>query len=203
MKKTYFMRCYPLAYGLCLSWIVVLASFILFTMVPIHEQTNPSEGCIFPFLPQLFQWLNILLKYSVRLMPFLLLGLLLPEIIRRKQTDTLRNLSKALWGTIIFRRFIRQIPPNTPTNETSEKHWVPNKTTVSCFNRAVGKSVLDITQTHLQLWIKMPREIQAQQLLHDQEAQIRTHIASYYPEYVLSPFVREKRNLWLMGTKHE
>ncbi|HFE9851217.1 TPA: hypothetical protein ACGBG5_001502 [Enterococcus faecalis] len=47
---------------------------------------------------------------------------------------------------------------------------------------------MDITQTHLQLWIKIPREIQAQQLLHDQEAQIRTHIASYYPEYVLSPF---------------
>ncbi|WP_438722648.1 hypothetical protein [Enterococcus sp. DIV1420a] len=123
--------------------------------------------------------------------------------MRRRKTDTGRNLIKALLGTVIFRRFIRQIPTTVPTNESSEKQWLPDKTTVSCFNRAVGKSVLDITQTHLQLWIKMPREIQAQQLLHEQENHIKAHIASYYPEYVLSPFVREKRNLWLMGTKHE
>lgn len=72
MKKTYFIRCYPLAYGLCLSWIVVLTSFILFNLLPIHEQMNPSEWVIFPFLPQLFQWLNILLEYGVGLIPLLL-----------------------------------------------------------------------------------------------------------------------------------
>ncbi|MFZ2609088.1 MAG: hypothetical protein WBP78_03630 [Lactococcus raffinolactis] len=132
----------------------------------------------------------------------LLVILLLKEVITRIKKDSLVNLGKSLLGTFRFRLFLKQSQQHSKRTELSEQRQTENKVLTN-FNRAVGKSVLDVSNQQLILFIKVPRQAQAQKILKAHEEQIKEHISSLYPEYLISTFERRKFNLWLIGTKRK
>jgi len=140
------------------------------------------------------QWVSIVTS-------ILLLALLLVEIIKRLKNDSLLNLGKSYLGTLRFRRFLKQSQQLPKTNSQLDEQFQSENKTVTRFNLAVRKSVLDLTQDQLTLFVKVPKEAQAQKILKEHEEQIKEHVASFYSDYIISTFERKKLTLWLIGTK--
>lgn len=135
------------------------------------------------------------------LLPTLLVVLIFQEIIKRIFNDSLINLGKSFVGTLQFRRFLKQ-HQKIPMSDTDRQSQSENLS-ISRFNRSVNKCVLDLTYKELNLFIKVPREAQSQKILKEYEEQIKEHISSLYPEYIISTFERNKLSLWLIGTKRK
>ena len=106
-----------------------------------------------------------------------------------------------LLGTLRFRRFLKQSQQLPKTNNQLDEQFQTENKSVTRFNLAVRKSVLDLTQDQLTLFIKVPKEAQAQKILKEHEEQIKEHVASFYSDYIISTFERKKFTLWLIGTK--
>ena len=138
---------------------------------------------------------QILEKIAIGL--FILLGLiLLKEIIHRVRYDSLINLPKSMSGTLKIRRFLI----HHEIIKKDEEHPQINQT-VEKYNKAVNHVVIDVWNSQLVLYLKLPKEYQAQKMLKEMEAEIKEEIASAYPDYLISTFEREKNSLWLKGTR--
>lgn len=138
--------------------------------------------------------------YWICLALFLILLLIvLRECIARLKYDSLFNLAKSIIATYQFRAFLLQHEKNTNQNPINQKQ--SKDIVLVHFNKTIKKSVLDLTNKSLTLYIQIPKEVQAQKLLKEHENEIREHISSLYPKYILSNFERQKYNLWLKGTR--
>lgn len=180
-----------------LVWLLVL----LFNYLqPVGVEESESVPFFSP-LSYLFERLFTVLEGASILLPILLFGLLLREIIHRLLTDSLLNFWKAMIGIIRFRRFLTQ-SQKLPISELDGQTQSENKV-IARFNKAVNQSVLDVTNEQLKLFIKVPRNAQSQKILIEHEEQIKEHISSFYPDYTISTFERQKFNLWLIGTKRK
>lgn len=122
--------------------------------------------------------------------------LLAKEIIVRIRYDSLRNLPKSISGTFKIRKFLIH-------REIIQKDEEPSQInrTVLKYNKAVNHAVIEIWDSQLILYLKLPKEYQAQKMLKDREEEIKEEIASAYPQYLISTFEREKHSLWLKGTR--
>lgn len=201
MKKTYFMRIYYwIRFQMKIAILfLILALLALFFSIPLLVNVTN-----FPvFLPILYVSVIILdiLKAGLIAISTMLLTLLLLEIINRLKKDSLLNFWKSVVGTFRFQQFLKQSQA-LPANNSSEQSQAGNIITTR-FNQTVRKSVLDISEERLLLYIKIPKTAQAQKMLKEHEEQIKEHIASYYPDYIVSPFERQKSVLWLIGTKRK
>lgn len=122
--------------------------------------------------------------------------ILLIEIINRVRYDSLLNLPKSMRGTfkmrrlLIHREAIKKDDEHPQINQTVEK-----------YNKAVKHSMIDVLNSKFILYLKPPKEYQAQKMLKEMEAEIKEEIASTYPDYLISTFEREKNSLWLKGTR--
>ncbi|WP_260341290.1 hypothetical protein [Lactococcus cremoris] len=122
------------------------------------------------------------------------------EVISRSLTDSVLNYLKSIFATVRFRQFARQ-------NERINKTPTDTSTQISVnpifrdFNRAVGKSVVDITRQKIFVYIKIPRSQQSQKILREMEAMIKEEISSRNPDYYFSSPERFKNHLWFIGTK--
>lgn len=201
MKKTYFMRIYNLiqflALLLCLS---VVFSILLKTLCGMWLKIDKS----IQFVSQILYGIGLATR-TVEIVSILLLTLLvaliLQEIINRIFNDSLLNLGKSFVGTLQFRRFLKQ-HQKIPMSDTDGKTQSENLS-IYRFNGSVNKCVLDLTHKELKLFIKVPKEAQSQKILKKYEEQIKEHISSLYPEYIISTFERNKFSLWLIGTKRK
>ena len=206
MKKSYFMRIYNSL--LFLSMMFLLTS--IFTILLLFTQErfigNTDTSGITNALNNLFEQCITISKCILSVIPFIFIGLLLPECIWRLKSDLLINLGISFVGTLRFRRFLRQSKPTLIENITliqmvSEHPKTAENKIISLFNRAIHKSVLELTNEQLRVFIKVPKEAQAQKILKEHEEQIKEHVASLYPAYLISTFERKKFELWLIGTK--
>jgi hypothetical protein len=187
-KKTYLIRLYNVGQML---FATIILSGVLLLVLNLWTNTLIPEKAI-----------NAL-KIFVIVVSALFLMLLVKEIVYRIKKDSLYNLVKSIIGTIRFRLFLKQSQQFSLMGlESSEQTQTDNKI-ISRFNQAVRKSVLDISNERLKLFIKVPREAQAQKILKTHEEQIKEHISSLYSEYIISTFERKKFNLWLIGTKRK
>lgn len=201
MKKTYFMRIYNLIQFLALLLsLSVVFSILLKILYGMWLKIDKS----IPFVSQILHGIELSsrkVEIVNILLPTLLVVLILQEIIKRIFNDSLFNLGKSFVGTFQFRRFLKQHQKN-PMSDTDRQTQSENLS-ISRFNRSVNKSVLDLTHKELKLFIKVPKEAQLQKILKEHEEQIKEHISSLYPEYIISTFERNKFSLWLIGTKRK
>ncbi|MFK4327523.1 hypothetical protein ABH965_004195 [Bacillus sp. RC97] len=198
-KKTYLMKIYNLVHFLSILFILSLGLTLLVDFLQ-KDLTNVNTG--FLFTNQLIILVRVtmnVLQITNILIPCVVFALLLPEFIKRIIQDTIINLVKSTTGTVYVRQLLKQytkIPLGNSNNLTLSENDVITK-----FNKSVGKSVLDLSNEELKLFIKVPKNAQSQKILKEYEEQIKEHILSLYPDYTISAFERNKFNLWLIGTK--
>lgn len=196
MKKSYLMRSFNWVENLI--FLLILGIFIDFLLKFIQKM----GVTIFP--EQLKSLLDLAILNVSQLLKFLLLVILLimiPEIMKRLIKDKLKNLAHSIHGTLVFRQFLKQYQPSASTEEgmisITENH------AISKFNRSVHHSVLELSESEIRLYIKVPQSAQSQKIFKDNETQIKEEISNLYPEYLISTFERRKRQLWLIGTKRK
>ncbi|ETT81997.1 hypothetical protein MKZ08_03765 [Viridibacillus sp. FSL R5-0477] len=201
MKKTYFMRIYNLIQFLALLLsLSIVFSILLKILYGMWLKIDKN----IPFVSQILYGIELAsrtVEIVNILLPTLLVVLIFQEIIKRIFNDSLINLGKSFVGTLQFRRFLKQ-HQKIPMSDTDRQSQSENLS-ISRFNRSVNKCVLDLTYKELNLFIKVPREAQSQKILKEYEEQIKEHISSLYPEYIISTFERNKLSLWLIGTKRK
>jgi hypothetical protein len=199
MKKTYFIKIYNLVQFLILF---VLLTAILSPLLKFLELSWQKLDKSIPFFTQVISGIDTgikMLNLENVFIPTLLVIIILQEIVKRLTKDSLFNLGKSIVGTLQFRRFLKQHQKVIKNDIDSETH--SENLTISKFNHAVNKCVLDLSREELKLFVKVPKEAQSQKILKEHEEQIKEHISSLYPEYIISTFERNKFNLWLVGTK--
>lgn len=181
--------------------MMLLLSGALLTLVHLSLKNSlDMQNSLFQPLVDVQRTLVPTLQRLVLLNLLLLSFLLLPEIGYRLMKDSLRNLGKSIIGTLHVRRFLKQTQEISILPLSEAGHKMKNES-LSHFNQAIRKSVLDVSKEELTLFIKIPKEAQAQKILKEHEEQIKEHISSLYPEYLISTFERHKFQLWLLGTK--
>ncbi|MGA5663623.1 MULTISPECIES: hypothetical protein [Bacillus cereus group] len=198
-KKTYFMKTYNLA---CFLSILFILSFGLTLLVGFLQKDLINVNTGFLFTSQLIILAKVtmsVLQITNILIPCIVFALLLPEFIKRITDDTIINLVKSTTGTIYVRRLLKQYSQIPLSNSTN--HALSANDVITKFNKSVKKSVLDLSNEELKLFIKVPKNAQSQKILKEHEEQIKEHILSFYPEYIISTFERNKFSLWLIGTK--
>lgn len=189
-RKTFFILTYNLLKIVALLLLISLS--ITFLMLFQIQHGKIISG-VTPLFTYLIVWCLFLI--------FLLLAVLLSEAYSRLKNDRLRNSLKSFWATFRLRHFLIQ---HDKYNQVNKKGMVNRRDpTLHSFNRAVRKTVLDLRENQLLLCLKLPKELQGQALFKAQEEAIREHISNLYPPYILSPFERQKFNLWIKGTKEK
>lgn len=192
--KPYRKTCFILIYNLLkMIAILLLISLSITFLLFFQIQHGKIISGVTPLFTSLIAWCLFLI--------FLLLALLLSEFYLRLKNDRLRNSLKSFWATFRLHHFLIQ---HDKYNQGNKEGMVNRKDLVlHSFNRAARKAVLDLRENQLLLCLKLPKELQAQALFKAQEEAIREHISNLYPHYILSPFERQKFNLWLKGTKEK
>jgi len=201
IKKSYFIKTYNFIQLLGSVLLLTLIFLMLFKTIQVFMEIDSSTLPLIQFQSILFRKLVFSLQWISIITSTLLLILLLVEIIKRLKNDSLLNLGKSYLGTLRFRRFLKQSQQLPKTNNQLNEKLETEDKSVTRFNLAVRKSVLDLTQNQLTLFIKVPKEAQAQKILKEHEEQIKEHLASFYSDYIISTFERKKFTLWLIGTK--
>lgn len=184
-----------------LIYLLVLTNtiFFLLKLLAIFWCKIDTEFSFTPIALESIKQLIQFLRLSSHIIIILIIIILLREMIYRISKDSLLNIGRSAISTFQFRRFLKQHQRNI--RDDIDKGKQSEDRTITIFNRSVEKSIIDISHYEIKLFIKIPKEVQAQKILKEQEAQIKEHIASLYPDYIISNFVRQKYNLWLVGTK--
>lgn len=198
MTKTYFMQVFnlfwkSLGFSIMMGLLsVVVKYFIVF--ITKFQTTTPSLNLV-----RVIHFLTLssdTMKNIAICLMIISSVLLAKEIIVRIRYDSLRNLPKSISGTFKIRKFLIH-------REIIQKDEEPSQInrTVLKYNKAVNHAVIEIWDSQLILYLKLPKEYQAQKMLKDREEEIKEEIASAYPQYLISTFEREKHSLWLKGTR--
>ena len=199
MSKTYLMRTFNLLRLLLLIFILNSLSIILIQNLLINKMDED-----YLFLIQIIKVLDEILGI-LAIVSFTSLALffitLIPELISRIFKDSIINLFKSILGTMKFRRFLLNYESNQ--NKGLEDSNAKTGEIINQFNKAVEKSVLDIRNDELHLLVKVPNSVPSQKIFKEYEEEIKEHVASLYPDYLISTFERYKLNLWLTGTKRK
>lgn len=199
MKKTYFMRIFnPVQLLIFLLVLTNIIFFLLKLLAILWYKIDTGFSFISLVLKSINQSIHFL-RLSSHMIIALIIIILLREMIYRISKDSILNIGRSAISTFQFRRFLKQYQKNI-RNDIGRARQSENRT-ITIFNHSVEKSIIDISLYEIKLFIKIPKEVQAQKILKEQEAQIKEHIASIYPDYIISTFVRQKYNLWLVGTK--
>ena len=197
MSKTYFMRIFDSLWKiLSLSILLEILSLMvkLLTFFTSKLQNTALKLDLIIDINFLNSGSHILGNVAIALFIVFIL-MISKEAIYRIRYDNLLNLPKSMSGTFKIRRFLAH-------HEIIKKdgEYPQINQTVEKYNKAVSHAVIDIWNSQLMLYLKLPKEYQAQKMLKDMEAEIKEEIASAYPDYLISTFEREKNSLCLKGT---
>lgn len=119
------------------------------------------------------------------------------ELYFRLRYDSLKNLALSIRGTVKLRRFLHHIELLKDSEDKKSKEDI----IISNYNEAIRKIVIDVDNEKLLLYIKLPKEHQAQKMLKEMVSEIKEGISNTYPEYLISIFERQGNSLWLKGTR--
>lgn len=197
-KKTYLIKIYMIIQRLL--WLLLLSGTLLIMIQLSLNYSLDAQLSLFQSLIDLQLTLLPNLQKLLLLNLTILSFLLVPEISNRLAKDSLSNLGKSVIGTLHFRRFLKQTQEASLFPLLETHHKTKNESLIH-FNQAIRKSVLDVSNEQLTLLIPVPKEAQAQKILKEHEEQIKEHVSSLYPNYLISTFERNKFQLWLIGSK--
>lgn len=197
MSKTYFMRIFDSLWKILSLSILLEILSLMFKLLTFFISKLKNTALKLDLITDI-NFLNsgshILGNVAIALFIVFIL-MISKEAIYRIRYDNLLNLPKSMSGTFKIRKFlahheiIKKDGEHPQINQTVEK-----------YNKAVSHVVIDIWNSQLMLYLKLPKEYQAQKMLKDMEAEIKEEIANAYPDYLISTFEREKNSLWLKGT---
>lgn len=199
MKKTCFMIRFIAFRKTILSAFIALVLSLLFELLDwLIERLKVSASfpqlkpflTHFLFIHQLFIWLAI----TLACLSFLLLSL---EVIERFKKDRIKNLYLSIRSSYRLRKFLLQ----DERKKSNEESTSAQDLTLSRYNQAVRKLILELNEKELILYLSLPKSYQAQKILKALENEIKEEIASRYQQYLISTFERIEQALWLKGTK--
>lgn len=196
MKKSYLMRNF--------NWVEnLIFLLILGILIDFLLKFGQKMGVmIFPeHLKSLFDVAILNVTQILKILVVVILLSMIPEIMKRLMKDKLKNLAHSIHGTLVFRRFLKQYQSSASTGDGMIS--ITENYAISKFNRSVHHAVLELSESEIRLYIKVPQSSQAQKILKEHEVQIKEEISNLYPEYLISTFERRKHHLWLMGTKRK
>lgn len=199
MKKTSFMRRFIVfRKAILLAFISSILSllFELLNWLSERLKISTSFSPLDPFLtPLLFIYrLFICLAITLACLSLLLLSI---EVIERFKNDRIKNLYLSIRGSYRLRKFLLQ----NERKKSNEESTSAQDLTLSKYNQAVRKLILELNEKELILYLSLPKSYQAQKILKALENEIKEEIASRYPQYLISTFERIEQALWLKGTK--
>lgn len=197
MKKTYFIKTFNLNLTLTLFSILSLLISLLFKLlIPWLEKENLAVPSILSFSEKLQNFTG----FAMGLLFLCLIMSVTIEIISRILNDSLKNYIKSIVATFRFRRFARQSERIEKTTPDSQIKATINPI-FQDFNQAIGKSVIDISEQKILVFINLPHSQQAQKILRDMEAMIKEEISGRNPNFYFSSPERFKNRLCFIGTK--
>lgn len=199
MKKTSFMRRFiAFRKAILLAFISSILSllFELLNWLSERLKISTSFSPLNPFLtPLLFiHQLFICLAITLACLSLLLLSI---EVIERFKNDRIKNLYLSIRGSYHLRKFLLQ----DERKKSKEESTSVQDLTLSKYNQAVRKLILELNEKELILYLSLPKSYQAQKILKALENEIKEEIASRYPQYLISTFERIEQAFWLKGTK--
>ncbi|CCK19688.1 hypothetical protein [Pseudolactococcus laudensis] len=199
MTKTYFMKTFNINLNL---FLLSLLGFFITLISGVFTEKIGTLTKIAPLskIPIYFKDFHKL-SLMVTLLLFLSLVILATvEIVTRIAQDFMSNYWNSIFLTLKFRRFGVQ-------SERIKRSTTDNQGKVSInpiyhdFNKAIKKSVVDISNNEVLMFIKVPHSQQAQKILKDMEELLKEEISSQNPDYYFSKPERIKNGLWFTGTK--
>ena len=199
MKKTCFMRRFiAFRKAILLAFISFILSLLFELLNWLSEKLKISTSFpqLKPFLTHLLfiHHLFICLAIPPACHSFLFLSI---EVIERFKKDRIKNFYLSIRGSYRLRKFLLQ----DERKKSKEESTSAQDLTLSKYNQAVRKLILELNEKELILYLSLPKSYQAQKILKSLENEIKEEIASRYPQYLISTFERIEQALWLKGTK--
>ena len=201
-KKSYFLTYFTLAqFLLIISSTALLLSGVLFLIIA-HFKTSSVTPSHFTLMIEavvtlLYQGLA---RFGL-IIAILFLCLLLIEVVIRLRHDNLMNLWRSIYLTIILRRFLHQ--DESSENQKDDQKAQSVNPIHKSFNRAVRQTVIELTDKHAIVCIKLPNGHQAQNILNNMDEEIKNELSDQVSQYYFSAPERQKNKKWFIGTKRD
>ncbi|KST79339.1 hypothetical protein E34_0845 [Lactococcus lactis subsp. lactis] len=203
MKKTYFMRHFDRSvqffmFSLLMELLSLLLQVLIFFINKVTLDTKVSSLVDLVNQEVIYLGIGSLFFKNMSLILIILVGLIsIRELYFRLRYDSLKNLALSIRGTVKLRRFLHHIELLKDSEDKKSKEDI----IISNYNEAIRKIVIDVDNEKLLLYIKLPKEHQAQKMLKEMVSEIKEEISNTYPEYLISIFERQGNSLWLKGTR--
>jgi hypothetical protein len=185
-------------FSLLMELLSLLLQVLIFFINKVTLDTKVSSLVDLVNQEVIYLGIGSLFFKNMSLILIILVGLIsIRELYFRLRYDSLKNLALSIRGTVKLRRFLHHIELLKDSEDKKSKEDI----IISNYNEAIRKIVIDVDNEKLLLYIKLPKEHQAQKMLKEMVSEIKEEISNTYPEYLISIFERQGNSLWLKGTR--
>ncbi|WHI59336.1 hypothetical protein PYH69_11500 [Mammaliicoccus lentus] len=202
MKKSYFIATYaPLGYLLTMSFFTAIIGWMLnsFNYWMRHNELNEPKEVL-----SLSNSIKNIAEMSLTISGWLIwlwLLILSIEFFYRLKDKSLVLYLKSIKTTMSLRGFLFQKQIKTENQSLHGAQTPLEDTVVKEFNRAIGKSIVDIKRQSIRIFVKIPKSQQAQHMLKEKEAHMMKEIERRNNSYYFTKPDWTKYGLWIEGTK--
>lgn len=201
MKKSFFMRTYNLnIYLVLFSFLTGLLGWLLDFLASTIDLTLPialDPSQVNDYLAMGSHYFYVAMSYSLGILS----ASITIEVLNRVRFDNPFNYFKSIYYTFKLRSFLTQ-RENLEKVTTIDNQIIATYNPINgSFNRCAHKSVVDIQEDEITVFIKVPRDQQGQKILGDMTSQLKEEVSSQNPDYYFSAPNRVRNSLWLVGKR--
>lgn len=121
-------------------------------------------------------------------------------ILDKSKNDRVRNFKSSMGETRELHRFLKHNETDLVAPVTLAQTKTSNKVTRE-FNHFAKRSVIDVQNDIVLVYIEIPRSQQAQKMLHDMDAQLKEQLSNRIPDYYFSNGNRQQNALFIEGKR--
>ena len=202
MKKSFFMKIFNvLINNFVISLLsTVFAIFSHYLSLGIQKNSFLMTTTLFEKIANiatLFSFYSVCIALALTLINTVFISL---EVTNRISNDSITNLGRSIKATFNIRRFMVQHQNSEKTQDNL--HITSSNPINGTYNKSARKNIVDITNEHLTLFIKVPRSQQSAKILKDMEVEIKEEIVTQNPDFIISTFQADNHHhKWLRGNK--
>ncbi|MEO1769187.1 hypothetical protein [Candidatus Enterococcus ferrettii] len=198
MKKTVFIKSYQIfTMILKISFALMIFSIVSKLFAVTFEISS------FTSLRHFSMYVNLANDVSVAILFILAISLSsisLYLIVHRYKNDQIRNLMRSIDETWELHHFLKH-NESTPIIPTAIQQVNKSNKVTREFNRSAKRSIVDVQNDTVTIYIQIPRSQQAQRILQEMNSQLKEQLSNRMPDYYFSNGTREKNILWIEGKK--
>ncbi len=198
MKKTVFIKSYQIfTMILKISFALMIFSIVSKLFAVTFEISS------FTSLRHFSMYVNLANDVSVAILFILAISLSsisLYLIVHRYKNDQIRNLMRSIDETWGLHHFLKH-NESTPIIPTAIQQVNKSNKVTREFNRSAKRSIVDVQNDTVTIYIQIPRSQQAQRILQEMNSQLKEQLSNRMPDYYFSNGTREKNILWIEGKK--